>query len=257
MAKTAKPLVSAKPPALTEAEKKALSDHLHRRQSRPTAPKVKIEGNKGNNWNLGPDGADPAVWQAMLERAFGTTEGAIADLLLSAMATTIWSDAKNPPSVPAINSVLAMMHGINPADEIEAMAASQMVSLHLATMECLKRAQLSGQTFDGRDMNLHHAARLTRAFTAQVEALSRYRGKGQQKVVVEHVHVHSGGQAIVGTVAPNAGGRGTPSNSEDQPHAQTITHEPVAPVWCQNEARDAVPVTRGGGTEALPDARWG
>ena len=28
-------------------------------------------------------------------------------------------------------------------------------------------------------------------------ALNRYRGQGQQKVTVEHVHVHSGGQAIV------------------------------------------------------------
>jgi hypothetical protein len=26
--------------------------------------------------------------------------------------------------------------------------------------------------------------------------LQRYRGKGQQKVTVEHVHVHTGGQAI-------------------------------------------------------------
>jgi len=34
-----------------------------------------------------------------------------------------------------------------------------------------------------------------RTFTAQVEALQRYRGKGQQKVTVEHVHVHSGGRA--------------------------------------------------------------
>ena len=36
----------------------------------------------------------------------------------------------------------------------------------------------------------------------QVEALHRYRGKGQQKVTVEHVHVNAGGQAIVGTVHP-------------------------------------------------------
>jgi hypothetical protein len=38
-----------------------------------------------------------------------------------------------------------------------------------------------------------------------LEALDRYRGTGQQKVTVEHVHVHSGGQAIVGAVT---GGRG-------------------------------------------------
>jgi hypothetical protein len=32
------------------------------------------------------------------------------------------------------------------------------------------------------------------------EALNRHRGKGQQKVTVEHVHVHAGGQAVVGMV---------------------------------------------------------
>jgi hypothetical protein len=41
-----------------------------------------------------------------------------------------------------------------------------------------------------------------RTFTAQLEALQRYRGKGQQKVTVEHVNVNAGGQAIVGTVHP-------------------------------------------------------
>ena len=47
-----------------------------------------------------------------------------------------------------------------------------------------------------------HQPTLLRTFTAQVEALQRYRGKGQQKVTVEHVNVNAGGQAIVGTVHP-------------------------------------------------------
>jgi len=34
--------------------------------------------------------------------------------------------------------------------------------------------------------------------------LNRHRGKGQQKMTVEHVHVHEGGQAIVGNI--EAGG---------------------------------------------------
>jgi hypothetical protein len=50
----------------------------------------------------------------------------------------------------------------------------------------------------------------------QVEALQRYRGKGQQKVTVEHVHVRSGGQAIVGTIHPGGGGK---KKSEEQAHA--------------------------------------
>jgi hypothetical protein len=36
-----------------------------------------------------------------------------------------------------------------------------------------------------------------------MEALSRYRGKVEQKMTVEHVHVYQGGQAIVGQVSQN------------------------------------------------------
>jgi len=50
----------------------------------------------------------------------------------------------------------------------------------------------------------------------QVEALQRYRGKGQQKVTVEHVHVHAGGQAIVGAVTP---GGGDTKEKEERAHA--------------------------------------
>ena len=45
------------------------------------------------------------------------------------------------------------------------------------------------------------AARLLRAYTAQVEALRRLRSAGQQSIRVEHVTVHDGGQAIVGNVS--------------------------------------------------------
>ena len=43
-------------------------------------------------------------------------------------------------------------------------------------------------------------ARPVRVLPTQIETLNRHRGKGQQKVTVEHVHVHQGGQAIVGNV---------------------------------------------------------
>lgn len=33
--------------------------------------------------------------------------------------------------------------------------------------------------------------------SALLKALNRHRGKSQQNVVVEHVHVHEGGQAVV------------------------------------------------------------
>jgi hypothetical protein len=85
--------------------------------------------------------------------------------------------------------------------------------------------------------------KLLRTYTMQVEALQRYRGKGQQKVTVEHVHVHSGGQAIVGAVTQ---GGGVSSKMEGQPHAPTLTHEPGQTLPREIEAiRKAVPSAGG------------
>jgi hypothetical protein len=61
-----------------------------------------------------------------------------------------------------------------------------------------------------------------RTFTSQMETLKRYRGGTQQTVKVKHVHVHEGGQAIVGNVET---GGGTPK-TKDQAHAESITHAP-------------------------------
>src|SRR6266852_1125832 len=52
------------------------------------------------------------------------------------------------------------------------------------------------QTFEGRRENLSQANKLSRTYATLLEALNRHRGKGRQKVTVEHVHVHF----IVGNV---------------------------------------------------------
>ena len=119
-------------------------------------------------------------------------------------------------------------------------------------MECYRRAMLDEQTFEGRHENLSQANKLSRTYAALLDALNRYRGKGQQKVTVEHVHVHAGGQAVVGTVeAPGGGDRG---KSEDQPHAKQIAHAPQPAMWSADEEREPVPVT-GDAERPLPDAR--
>jgi hypothetical protein len=69
--------------------------------------------------------------------------------------------------------------------------------------------------------------------------LNRHRGKGQQKVTVEHVHVHSGGQAVVGVVETPA--MNNPSRLEDQ-HAKQIAHAPQPAMRSTSPEREAVPV---------------
>jgi hypothetical protein len=137
-------------------------------------------------------------------------------------------------------------------DELEGMIAAQLIACHNATMECYRRSMLSEQTFEGRGENLNQANKLSRTYALLLDSLNRHRGKGQQKVTVEHVHVHSGGQAIVGAVE-----NPTPLNSsryENQHDARQITHTPQPAMRSPNAEREPVPVA-GDAKRPLPNAR--
>jgi hypothetical protein len=149
-------------------------------------------------------------------------------------------------------ATLAALAGIGPTDELEGMMAAQLIAAHNAAMECYRRAMIGEQTFEGRRENLAQANKLSRTYATLLEALNRHRGKGQQKVTVEHVHVHSGGQAVVGVVQPPGGG--DHAISEDQPHARQIAHAPQPEMRGADAESEAVPVT-GDAERPLPDAR--
>jgi hypothetical protein len=150
-----------------------------------------------------------------------------------------------------MHATVAALVGIGPKDELEGMMAAQLVAAHNAAMECYRRAMIGEQTFEGRRDNLAQANKLSRTYATLLEALNRHRGKGQQKVTVEHVQIHAGGQALVGMVA--APGGGDQPKSEEQPHAKPAhAFEPALP--SPDAVRDAMPITRDD-ERALPDAR--
>ena len=104
----------------------------------------------------------------------------------------------------------------------------------------------------GRNECLSQASKLSRAYAALLETLNRHRGKGQQKVTVEHVHVYAGGQAVVGVLEHSGGGHQT--NSQEQPHAKQIAHASEPTLRRSDDDRDAMPIASDGERE-LPDAR--
>ena len=107
-------------------------------------------------------------------------------------------------------ATLAALAGIGPKDELEGMMAAQLLAAHNTAMECYRRAMLEEQTVEGRRENFNQANKLSRTCATLLETLDKHRGKGQQKVTVEHVNVHAGGQAVVGNVE-RPGGDGTKS----------------------------------------------
>jgi hypothetical protein len=72
-----------------------------------------------------------------------------------------------------------------------------------------------------------------------IEALNRHRGKGQQKVTVEHVHVHAGGQAVVGMVDARRG-RGWKGDQRNNPLRSKL---PMPAMRSPDKEREPVPVT--------------
>jgi hypothetical protein len=149
-------------------------------------------------------------------------------------------------------ATVAALVGIGPRDELEGMMAAQLIAAHNAAMECYRRAMLAQQTFEGHREYLSQANKLSRTYAVLLDALNRHRGKGQQKVTVEHVHVHAGGQAVVGMVqTPGGGDRQT---SEGQPHARQIAHAPEPTMWRADQEREPVPIS-GDEEQPLPDAR--
>jgi hypothetical protein len=137
-----------------------------------------------------------------------------------------------------LSAAVAGLIGIGPKDELEGMIAAQLIAAHSAAMECHRRAMIADQSFEVRRENLSLANKLSRTYAMLLETLDHHRGKGQQKVTVEHVHVHSGGQAIVGNVARPGGGGAR--KAEGQPHA--LGYAPCTQMRCENPPREPVPV---------------
>jgi hypothetical protein len=142
----------------------------------------------------------------------------VADLIFH------FSGSSQEDMLAKVARAVELYEDLSPADGLEGMLAAQMVGTHHAALECLRRAAVPEQPFAGRDMNLKHAAKLMALYVQQVAALDKHRGKGQQKVTVEHVHVAAGGQAIVGNI--EAGSRALPSRRNAAP----IAHQAEVPL---------------------------
>lgn len=133
----------------------------------------------------------PARRTSLVRRVPDQTEtaGPVLDQsLMRQVIESLWMPAElgEDEQLIRITSAIRQVEEIRPRDGLEGMLAAQMVATHNAAMECLRRANIQGQTSQGRDQNLRQAIRLLNLYTQQMAALNKHRGKGQQTVVVEH-----------------------------------------------------------------------
>ena len=196
---------------------------------------------------------DPSQLEGKLKPIGGSMSDDWNNLIVNQTLRTLWLHHSDTEwaAKQRLGAVDALI-GIKPTDEIEGMIAAQLLACYNASMECYRRAMIGEQTFEGRRENLNQANKLSRTYATLLEALNRHRGKGQQKVTVEHVHVHAGGQAVVGVV--ECPGGGDCAKSKDQPHAKQIAHAPQPEMRRADAERERVPVA-GDAERPLPAAR--
>jgi hypothetical protein len=90
----------------------------------------------------------------------------------------------------------AVIKGIAPNDPLDVMLAGQMAVVHWAAMKYMRQvADEKGTEY--QELAVSAATKLLRTFSAQLDALKRYRTGGEQTVTVKHVAVDERGQATV------------------------------------------------------------
>ena len=236
---TPPPLVStATPPNPTPAEQRAIDDAVLRVSERTPRLALRIKQNGGGTVSvLGPEHNDHQGWVTRLEDVFGTHGPAFAAVSLNQLMA-VCQDKAGTIDAAKLNGLIAAIEGARPTNEVQAMLAVQMALTHAAALDILRRAQRVDQ-IPQVDSAGNLAVKLLRTFTMQVEALAKLQRGGEQTVRV--VHVHAGGQAVVGNVVSGAtGANGQPGGG--------VTHETEH----RAHAKDKLPAP---GAEPLPEVR--
>jgi hypothetical protein len=116
-----------------------------------------------------------------------------------------WSEGGTEALIKAVTTIAEL----GPRNAIQASLAVQMTATGEAALMFMHRATLPNQPSESVDLNVARARCLMHLHLKQIEAWQKLKGlTGQQKVTVEHVHVHEGGQAIVGAVSTTRGREG-------------------------------------------------
>ena len=139
-------------------------------------------------------------WWERLKAAMGTCSSAFVEASLAQLVAACRLPGSGISEV-AVNAALAFIESAKPQSEMEAALIMQMACTHSATMSIFSRY---GGDFGGEHSMAAGASalsRMLRAYATQFEAFHRLRKGGTQVVRVEHVHIHEGAQAVIGTIS--------------------------------------------------------
>jgi hypothetical protein len=147
---------------------------------------------------------DLEAHRAALRQAFGNTlSDEFAEFMLGKLITVLRPGPFDHLDEATLNAAIAVISSINPQTELAALMAVQIVATGFVGLKFLRQ---SHHHMDEIFIDVYggYATKLLRLQLDLVQALDRHQRGNKQTMEVRHVHIHAGGQGVVGIV--NAAG---------------------------------------------------
>jgi hypothetical protein len=137
-----------------------------------------------------------------LRKAFGNTmSDEFVEVLLGKLVEALRPAALESLEESTVNAALAIIDSICPQSELEALLAVQIIAAGFSGLRLLRQSQ-QHMTQDYIDTYGNYAIKLLRLQNEMIQTFDRYRRGNKQTMEVRHVHIHSGGQGVVGIINP-------------------------------------------------------
>ena len=163
----------------------------------------KYHSRKNDEIRITPVDDDTELAKAKMLQSFGTTSDELQNYFMQQIRLVFSESASSTEGDKLIASFckgITILHELKPRDVIEVMLIIQMIGVHNLAIATLSRALLPSQAAESAEAYIQQTTKMLRTFAQQMDALKNYRRTGQQKVIVEHVNVNQGGQAVVGSI---------------------------------------------------------
>jgi hypothetical protein len=157
----------------TEKEAPIIRNVLHRLRA-DKAPRIAL---LNKNTAISFHHPDLEAAQLLLVDALGAGSTDFLRGILQQLAGAVSEDL-DPEA--QLNFMISVMKDIAPRDQVEAMLAAQMASVHVMAIRYVHRIAM-GEMLSRQDSIEGLFIKLTRTFVAQMEALKRYRADGEKK----------------------------------------------------------------------------
>src|ERR1700719_2478593 len=100
-----------------------------------------------------------------------------------------------------LNAALATIDSMQPRSELQAVLAVQIIATGFAGLRFLRQSHRN-MTEEFINVYGNYAIKLLRLQNDLIQTFDRYQRGNKQTVEVRHVHIHSGGQGVVGIINP-------------------------------------------------------